>query len=257
MLLFVFYRGPSPASSTASSTADCPRPGSRWSRTSSTWAGTASPASPRTGYAAGAFAVTAIFILRVPLTGFAHPLFTSMTGIGHRHRGPVAAAGGTGGRPAGRPARRDGAARVVEPHGHAGAARPVLSSCTATSRVFMPIFFGMLGLVLWVRSWEGRLAERVLPVYAAGRLVLPAGGGRAGHAGPAAVRPDLGPPGGRRRRPHRHARLPVRRHPARTAPRRPQPGSVPVAAGPGRTPRHEERRAPGGDRRVPPGLRGP
>src|SRR5262249_36912712 len=34
------------------------------------------------GYAAGAFAVTAIFILRVPLTGFAHPLFTSLTAIG-------------------------------------------------------------------------------------------------------------------------------------------------------------------------------
>src|SRR5262249_23853017 len=28
------------------------------------------------------------------------------------------------------------------------------------------IFLGMVGLVLWVRSWEGRLAERVLPVYA-------------------------------------------------------------------------------------------
>jgi hypothetical protein len=31
--------------------------------------------------------------------------------------------------------------------------------------LFMPIFFGMLGFALWVRSWEGRLAERVLPVY--------------------------------------------------------------------------------------------
>jgi hypothetical protein len=32
---------------------------------------------------------------------------------------------------------------------------------------FMPLFFAMVGFVLWIRSTEGRLAERVLPVYAA------------------------------------------------------------------------------------------
>jgi hypothetical protein len=31
--------------------------------------------------------------------------------------------------------------------------------------VFVPIFLGMLGFVLWVRSWEGRLTDRVLPLY--------------------------------------------------------------------------------------------
>src|SRR5262245_10153483 len=34
------------------------------------------------GYATGAFLATLTFLVRVPLSGFAHPLFTSMTGIG-------------------------------------------------------------------------------------------------------------------------------------------------------------------------------
>jgi RsiW-degrading membrane proteinase PrsW (M82 family) len=118
------------------------------------------------GYASGAFAVTTIFILRVPLTGFAHPLFTSMTGIG-----------------IGIAAR--------SPHRVVRVFAPLLGLATAMIlhaswnlmatlardepyfilygyfAVFMPIFFTVLGVVLWVRSWEGRLAERVLPVYTA------------------------------------------------------------------------------------------
>jgi RsiW-degrading membrane proteinase PrsW (M82 family) len=117
------------------------------------------------GYAAGAFAVTAIFILRVPLTGFAHPLFTSMSGIGL-------------GIAARSPHR---AVRILAPllgllvamalHGSWN-----LMSVLAQNEpyfilygyfaVFVPIFLGMLGVVLWVRSWEGRLAERILPLYA-------------------------------------------------------------------------------------------
>jgi hypothetical protein len=31
---------------------------------------------------------------------------------------------------------------------------------------FMPLFLAMVGAVLWLRSWEGRLAERILPSYA-------------------------------------------------------------------------------------------
>jgi RsiW-degrading membrane proteinase PrsW (M82 family) len=77
------------------------------------------------GYAAATLAATLIFILRVPLTGFAHPLFTSMTGLGlgfaarsPRPRGPGAGA-------ADRPGRRDDAARHLEPDRHAGAERAV------------------------------------------------------------------------------------------------------------------------------------
>jgi len=118
------------------------------------------------GYAAGAFAVTAIFILRVPLTGFAHPLFTSLTGIGL-------------GIAARSPSRT---VRVVAPLTGLLAAMMLhggwnLMATLARDEpyfilygyfaLFMPIFFGMVGLVLWVRSWEGRLAERALPAYAA------------------------------------------------------------------------------------------
>lgn len=116
------------------------------------------------GYAAGAFAATAIFIVRVPLTGFAHPLFTALTGIGLgiAARSP-------------RPAVRGGApllgllaAMVL----HASwnlmvtlAQHEPYYLLYGYFVVFMPFFFAMVGLVLWVRSWEGRLAERVLPTY--------------------------------------------------------------------------------------------
>ncbi len=118
------------------------------------------------GYAAGAFAVTAIFILRVPLTGFAHPLFTSITGIGI-------------GIAARSPSR---AVRVIAPLAGLLAAMMLhggwnLMATLAQNEpyfllygyfaVFVPFFFAMVGLVLWVRSREGRLAERVLPLYAA------------------------------------------------------------------------------------------
>lgn len=123
-------------------------------------------ASEEGGYAAGAFAVTAMFIGRVLLTGFAHPLFTSMTGIGL-------------GIAARSPHR---SVRVLAPlagllvammlHGAWNlmatlAVDDPLIILYGYFAVFMPIFLGMVGLVLWVRSWEGRLAERVLPAYAA------------------------------------------------------------------------------------------
>jgi RsiW-degrading membrane proteinase PrsW (M82 family) len=116
------------------------------------------------GYAAGAFAATAIFIGRVPLTGFAHPLFTSAVGValGIAARSPSRAV------------------RVFAPLAGLVVAMMLhgawnLMATLAQNEpyfilygyfaVFMPIFFAMVGLVLWVRSWEGRLAERVLPVY--------------------------------------------------------------------------------------------
>ncbi|HEX6873586.1 MAG TPA: PrsW family intramembrane metalloprotease [Micromonosporaceae bacterium] len=118
------------------------------------------------GYAAGAAAATAIFIVRVPLTGFAHPLFTSMTGIGL-------------GLAARSPHR---SVRILAPligllvammlHGSWNLIATLAQSdpyliLYGYFAVFMPIFLTMVGAVLWVRSWEGRLAERVLPVYVA------------------------------------------------------------------------------------------
>jgi RsiW-degrading membrane proteinase PrsW (M82 family) len=118
------------------------------------------------GAAAGALAATAIFIVRVPLTGFLHPLFTSMTGVGIGF--------------AARSPRR--AVRILAPLTGLLTAMTMhatwnlMASLAANDAyfilygyfaLFMPIFFIMVGLVLWVRSWEGRLAERVLPIYAA------------------------------------------------------------------------------------------
>ena len=50
--------------------------------------------------------VIAIFIVRILLTGFAHPLFTAMTGIGLGISGPGHLRGGPVARPARRPAAR-------------------------------------------------------------------------------------------------------------------------------------------------------
>jgi RsiW-degrading membrane proteinase PrsW (M82 family) len=117
------------------------------------------------GVAAGAFAASLTFVVRVPLSGFAHPLFTSMTGIGIG----IAARS------------RSRVRRVIFPllgllvamtlHGSWNL-MAVLSQhqryfiLYGYFSVFVPLFFGMVGLILWVRSWEGRLAERILPAYA-------------------------------------------------------------------------------------------
>jgi hypothetical protein len=116
--------------------------------------------------ATGALLALAVFIGRVPLTGFAHPLFTSMTGLGLGF--------------AARSPRK--AVRVLAPITGLLAAMTLHASWNLMASyaaidaywllygyfaVFMPIFFLAVGLVLWIRSWEGRLAERVLPIYAA------------------------------------------------------------------------------------------
>jgi RsiW-degrading membrane proteinase PrsW (M82 family) len=127
------------------------------------------------GPATGAQNVLAIFIVRILLTGFAHPLFTSMTGVGL----------GIAARSA------DRRVRVLAPL--AGLLLAMMlhgtwnftpSLATATGQglvllygyigVMMPIFFGMVGLAVWLRGWEGRLVERTLPDYVrAGWLTPP------------------------------------------------------------------------------------
>ena len=118
------------------------------------------------GFATGAFFVTYTFILRVPLTGFAHPLFTSMTGIGLG----IAA----------RSPRRW--VRVVAPITGLFSAMVLHGSFNGVAVLaaqfkqpyillygyfsfYMPLFFAMVGFVLWIRSREGRLPEKVLPLY--------------------------------------------------------------------------------------------
>jgi RsiW-degrading membrane proteinase PrsW (M82 family) len=127
------------------------------------------------GPATGAQNVFALFIVRILLTGFAHPLFTSMTGVGL----------GIAARSA------DRRVRIVAPL--AGLLLAMMlhgtwnftpSLATATGQglillygyigVMVPVFFSMVGLAVWLRGWEGRLAERVLPDYVrAGWLTPP------------------------------------------------------------------------------------
>ena len=118
------------------------------------------------GVAGGALAVEAMFIGRVLFSGFGHPLFTAMAGIGL----------GIAARSA------DRRVRVLAPCLglllamvlHAGwnlmatlAQDDPYYVLYGYFSVFMPIFLTVTGVVIWLRSWEGRLTERVLPAYAA------------------------------------------------------------------------------------------
>ncbi|MDG4794225.1 PrsW family intramembrane metalloprotease [Micromonospora sp. WMMD1082] len=127
------------------------------------------------GPATGAQQVIAIFIVRILLFGFAHPLFTAMTGIGL----------GISARSADRRVRFfapvAGLLLAMMLHGAwnllptlTQATGEVLISLFGFVGVMVPIFFGMVGLAVWLRAWEGRLTERILPDYVrAGWLTPP------------------------------------------------------------------------------------
>ena len=118
------------------------------------------------GPATGATMLFGIFIVRILLFGFAHPLFTALAGIG---LGLAA-----------RSARRR--VQILAPlaglilammlHGLWNLL-PSLVSATGETLVMVygylavifPIFFAMVGLAMWLRGWEGRLTERTLPGY--------------------------------------------------------------------------------------------
>jgi RsiW-degrading membrane proteinase PrsW (M82 family) len=124
------------------------------------------------GFVAGAFYASLTFAVRIPLSGFAHPLFTSMTGIGIgiAARSPRAWV------------RRVfpflGLFAAMVLHGSWN----LMATLSANDQsiilygyfaLFVPLFFTQLGLILWVRSWEGRVVERVLPAYAARGWLTP------------------------------------------------------------------------------------
>src|SRR5947207_6258453 len=120
----------------------------------------------KAGVAGGVANVIGIFVVRIVLSGFAHPLFTAMTVIGL----------GVSARSA------DKRVRVLAPiagwltamilHGSwnlmallANETKQMLILLYGYFSVMMPIFFGMVGFALWLRSWEGRLTQRILPEY--------------------------------------------------------------------------------------------
>ena len=118
------------------------------------------------GPATGVQNVFAIFIVRILFTGFAHPLFTAASGIGL-------------GIAARMPDRRvrwlsptTGLLVAMMLHGSwnlmptlVAATGQVLILLYGYIGVMVPIFFGMVGLAVWLRAWEGRLTERILPDY--------------------------------------------------------------------------------------------
>ncbi|MFU8853311.1 PrsW family intramembrane metalloprotease [Micromonospora sp. SL1-18] len=127
------------------------------------------------GPATGAQQVIAIFIVRILLFGFAHPLFTSMTGVG------LGIAARTADRRIRIFAPIAGLLVAMMLHGTwnllpslvASTGQPLIALYGYIG-VMVPIFFGMVGLAVWLRAWEGRLTERTLPDYVrAGWLTPP------------------------------------------------------------------------------------
>jgi RsiW-degrading membrane proteinase PrsW (M82 family) len=118
------------------------------------------------GPATGLTNVFLIFIVRILFTGFAHPLFTSMTGIGlgiaarsaDRHVRWLAPIGGL--------------LLAMILHGTFNLL-PTLSAATGQTLIMLygylgfmvPFFFAVVGFAIALRSWEGRLTERVLHHY--------------------------------------------------------------------------------------------
>jgi len=126
------------------------------------------------GPIAGAGAVVGVFIGRIVLSGFAHPLFTSMTGIGL----------GVAARASDRRVRWlapiAGLIVAMMLHGTwnlmstvAVETEQMLVMLYGYFAVMMPIFLGMVGFALWLRGAEGRLTERVVGEYVRGGWFSP------------------------------------------------------------------------------------
>ena len=118
------------------------------------------------GQASGLMNLFAVFIVRILFTGFAHPLFTSMTGIGL----------GISARSADRRVRWlapiAGLLAAMMLHGTFNLI-PTLTATFEQPLIFLygylgfmvPLFFAVVGFAIALRSWEGRLTERILPYY--------------------------------------------------------------------------------------------
>jgi RsiW-degrading membrane proteinase PrsW (M82 family) len=118
------------------------------------------------GPATGAQMVFALFIGRILIFGFAHPLFTSMTGVG------LGIAARSGDRRVRLLAPVAGLLLAMMLHGTWNLV-PTLVQVTGENLILLygyigvmvPIFLAMVGFAVWLRGWEGRLTERTLPDY--------------------------------------------------------------------------------------------
>jgi RsiW-degrading membrane proteinase PrsW (M82 family) len=119
------------------------------------------------GPATGLQNVFLIFIVRILFTGFAHPLFTSMAGLG------LGIAARSGNKTVRVLAPIAGLLLAMILHGIFNLL-PTLAAATGETLIMLygylgfmvPFFFAVVGLAIALRSWEGRLAERVLYPYA-------------------------------------------------------------------------------------------
>ena len=126
------------------------------------------------GFAGGLNGIIAVFIGRIPLSGFAHPLFTSMTAVG------VGVAIRATDRRVKWIAPIAGLLAAMLLHGSWNL-MATLAQNTGHSQillygyfaVMMPIFLGMVGLAMWLRSAEGRLTQTALAGYVRAGWVSP------------------------------------------------------------------------------------
>jgi RsiW-degrading membrane proteinase PrsW (M82 family) len=124
------------------------------------------------GPLAGAQYAVLIFFARIVMSGFAHPLFTSMTGIG---LGIAARAASKGVRIA---APIAGLLVAMMLHGTWNLMATISQQFAYALlygyfAVMVPIFLGMVGFTLWLRGSEGRLVERELAAYATAGWLTP------------------------------------------------------------------------------------
>jgi RsiW-degrading membrane proteinase PrsW (M82 family) len=118
------------------------------------------------GVSTGLQLLFATFLVRVLFSAFAHPLFTSMTGVGigiaARAANPVVRW----------LAPFAGLLLAMMLHGTWNLIPTLAASTGKTILVLygyfaleVPIFLGMVGFALWLRSHEGRITVRALPAY--------------------------------------------------------------------------------------------
>ncbi len=124
------------------------------------------------GTAGGARDLVLVFFLRVLLSGFAHPLFTTMTGIG---LGIAARTNRTWLRFA---APVLGWLTAMTLHGSWNGMTVLAQKAQVVLlygyfSVMVPIFLGAVGLALWLRSWEGGLTQRMLVPYVRAGWISP------------------------------------------------------------------------------------
>ena len=150
------------------------------------------------GPATGAQMLILTFIVRIFLSGFAHPLFTAMTGVG------LGIAARTADKRVRYLAPLAGLLLAMMLHGTWNLV-PSLAAATGEQLivlygyigVMVPVFFAMVGLAIWLRGWEGRLTERTLPDYVRAGWLSPPEVASLGSLGAAARRAPLGQAGRR------------------------------------------------------------